>query len=291
MNCNIFNSRYHNYSVTQEGIVYSKYGENTLTTQVRDGYNEVLFSIGTCENRFTQWVRVDHLVASKYIPNINDYTYLHHKDGNNLNDHKDNLEWKEFCVSVPAKIIKGYQNKYIITSDGRVYNNYTGKQMKSRLICGYKHVGLRYFDGTKSTQKLYKVHRLVAEYFIEKPKDKNIVNHKDGNKLNNNYSNLEWVTSSENNIHAIKNNLRKTNWNKEKGAIVINLIENYKYSSSEIAKLFNVSKGAVLNFYRNSYKNYGLKVNNSFVPKANGKIKKLPLPEYYKEYIDKVING
>jgi hypothetical protein len=45
---------------------------------------------------------------------------------------------------------------------------------------------------------------MVAETFLEKPENKNEVNHKDGNKSNNNVSNLEWVTSSENKIHSFK---------------------------------------------------------------------------------------
>lgn len=52
--------------------------------------------------------------------------------------------------------------------------------------------------------KKYSVHRLVAETFIHRPKEKNIVNHIDGNKLNNCINNLEWVTVKENVQHAFK---------------------------------------------------------------------------------------
>lgn len=54
------------------------------------------------------------------------------------------------------------------------------------------------------------VHRLVAEVFIDNPKNLPYVNHKDGNKLNNSIDNLEWCTPLDNSIHAINTGLT---WN------------------------------------------------------------------------------
>lgn len=64
---------------------------------------------------------------------------------------------------------------------------------------GYKAVCLR-----KTT---YMVHRLVAQAFIDNPDNKPVVNHIDGNKLNNDVCNLEWCTVAENNAHARKTGL------------------------------------------------------------------------------------
>ena len=60
-------------------------------------------------------------------------------------------------------------------------------------------VGLALGNGV---QKRCRVHRLVAIAFIPNPDNKPYVNHKDGNRSNNHVSNLEWVTASENAIHA-----------------------------------------------------------------------------------------
>lgn len=54
-------------------------------------------------------------------------------------------------------------------------------------------------------KKQYKVHRLVAQLFIDNPLNKKEVNHKDMNKQNNNINNLEWCTHLENMQHAFKN--------------------------------------------------------------------------------------
>lgn len=70
---------------------------------------------------------------------------------------------------------------------------------------GYYRVTL-----AKNGKKIQRyLHRLLAEHFIPNPKNLPQVNHKDGNKLNYDLNNLEWVTVQENVIHAYKNKLLK----------------------------------------------------------------------------------
>lgn len=98
-------------------------------------------------------------------------------------------------ISVP---IKDYEDYYEITNYGRVIIKNKNKpytEMGQRLInSGYYVVYIR--GGRKRKPQL--IHRLVAIHFIENTHNVKEVNHKDGNKFNNHFSNLEWVTPSQN---------------------------------------------------------------------------------------------
>lgn len=103
--------------------------------------------------------------------------------------------------------IKNYK-KYNIYDNGDVENIETNKILKGSISeNGYKYYRLSK-DGLK---KMFYAHKLVAEAFIPNPNNLPVVNHKDGNKLNNNINNLEWVSYSENVIHAYNNNLISKN--------------------------------------------------------------------------------
>lgn len=70
-----------------------------------------------------------------------------------------------------------------------------------------KYASVRLINKIRGLDIQYRIHRLVAELFIPNPECKPEVNHIDGNTENNHYSNLEWVTSSENHKHAYNNGL------------------------------------------------------------------------------------
>ena len=101
------------------------------------------------------------------------------------------------------KKILNYEN-YEIYDTGEVFNTITGKRLEGSIrLNGYKEYRL-----SKNNQKQgFYAHRLVAEHFIPNPENLPIINHKDGDKLNNCVDNLEWVSYSENSEHAYKNNL------------------------------------------------------------------------------------
>lgn len=106
------------------------------------------------------------------------------------------------------KDIKGWEEYYEINENGEVKNKITKKILKGDVNnCGYHRVCLYKKNHIPIKQRFF-VHRLVAEHFIQNINSLPEVNHIDGNKHNNHVDNLEWVSRSENEIHARKNNLK-----------------------------------------------------------------------------------
>jgi len=97
------------------------------------------------------------------------------------------------------KQIKDYPN-YSITEDGVIFSNITNKALAPFNNNGYLRIGL----SKDNKRKKFLVHRLIAEAFIPNDQNNLLINHKDGNKMNNHISNLEWCTYSENLKHAYK---------------------------------------------------------------------------------------
>lgn len=109
------------------------------------------------------------------------------KDAKQMNSLAFKRKWKK---------IKELDDRYEISNCGEIRNAQTFKILKPCLSRnGYLRTNLRLTDGKK---KWFLNHRLVAEYFVSNPLNKNVVNHKDENKLNNYFANLEWVTQKEN---------------------------------------------------------------------------------------------
>jgi hypothetical protein len=146
------------------------------------------------------------------------------------------------------KKISGLENFYEVSNKGRIRSLdrklkdgrfWKGRIMKTPLSAGYPSVSLRTPENNYLNQR---VHRLVAQEFLIKIKNKTLVNHIDGNKLNNCVENLEWCNSKENSIHAFKTGLTVNNIKK---AHKINKKQIVQLSHNlEFIKIHNSAKDA-----------------------------------------------
>lgn len=147
---------------------------------------------------------------------------------------------------------KEYPN-YAITEDGRVWSYKTKRFIKLSLNRGgYYCMGL---SKPGQRPKNHRVHRLVAfAYLGEQPSDKPDINHIDGNKQNNHYTNLEWSNKSLNGSHAYKMGLstaspqlgEKHGMSKLTNNDVLNIRKlSENTSNKEIGKLYDLNPAYV----------------------------------------------
>ena len=125
------------------------------------------------------------------------------------------------------KPIQGYENKYLISSYGRVWSIRSKKWLKYSVPSnGYAQVGL----SLNNKRTSYMIHRLVAKTFLQKPTNKDYVNHIDGNKL-------KIPTRGE------LSGQSKLTWEQVK--IIRQMYNKQHYSTRHIAKIFNVGKSTI----------------------------------------------
>jgi hypothetical protein len=90
---------------------------------------------------------------------------------------------------------------YDIYPNGDIYSHLSGKFLKQYVgLNGYKVVNICTPADNKKIPRC--VHSLVATMYVHKPRKTDVVNHKDSNRLNNDYHNLEWVSNSDNLKHG-----------------------------------------------------------------------------------------
>lgn len=145
---------------------------------------------------------------------------------------------------VEYRPVKGYEDYYLVSSDGDIINKTTGHVLQGEVKrMGYRGVVLSYGEEYKHVL----VHRVVAEAFCSKPDGANEVNHINGNKLDNRADNLEWVTRAENLRHAYETGLMPNNA-VPRAVIATNMDTGEKMTFPSIykaARFFNISQGNI----------------------------------------------
>ncbi len=171
--------------------------------------------------------KIHQLIAITFLPNDKNKLTVNHKNKNRSDNSLINLEWATHEEQIkhqnesrtPSKhkskritdltninaderweTIKNFET-YQISNYGRLKYK---KQDRTYITLGsVSSDGYRISSLNNGENKIsIAIHRLVAEYFVENPLNKPYVNHEDGDRQNNYYKNLSWVTPSENSQHA-----------------------------------------------------------------------------------------
>ena len=150
--------------------------------------------------------------------------------------------------------IRSYEGLYQVSNLGNVKSFNNRIKNKNPMILkqtidrknGYLTVSL----SKNGKKKIHRVHKLVASIFIDNPNNYPVINHKDGNKLNNCVDNLEWCTCQENIDHAVKMNLRADQRGEnnpyhkiteQQAKEIIDLLLSKKYTQLEISRMYGLS--------------------------------------------------
>jgi hypothetical protein len=158
------------------------------------------------------------------------------------------------------KDIIGYEGLYKISSFGKIIALPKSVHIKTKagweatrhmkeknmsLLNSHGYLAVQLSDGKK--KKRQSVHRLVGKMFVNNPLNKQEINHIDGNKSNNHYSNLEWCTRSENLYHAYSTGLRIPSQTNKSGKLHHNSKSTIQLFSNGDSKTWESMNEAAIN--------------------------------------------
>ena len=159
------------------------------------------------------------------------------------------LSVQENAGGVEYRDVPGYEGLYVASSDGDIIGVKSGKVLTPSYLRGYAR--LKLFK--EASGRCFLVHRIIASAFIANPEDKDEVNHINGIKHDNRVSNLEWVSHSENMLHASKHGLLNSSagWKKECKKVaaldVDGLVVMTFDSQGEAARTLGVNRSSISN--------------------------------------------
>lgn len=141
------------------------------------------------------------------------------------------------------KCIEGFEELYQITTLGRIFNIRKNSWMKlSKSKSGYCIVTLSKYGKSYKC----KVHRLVGKAFIANTDNKPQINHINGNKGDNQLTNLEWCTALQNIQHACNTGLSKVfKIHTDLKHTICKIYHTGKFSQKKLAEVFSISQPAI----------------------------------------------
>lgn len=262
---------YDNYMIDENGNVFNKTTNKYLKGSIgENGYKYYRLS----QNNHKKMYYAHRLVAEHFLNNPNNFPVVNHIDGNKLNNNINNLEWVTYSENtkywkdnsntirrqteyyqedLPNEIWKEFEN-YYVSSLGRIRHKGKNNLLKPSITCGYYKIRL----SNNGLVKDYMIHQLVYQIFKGNyDKSKYIVDHIDGNKLNNNINNLRLLTNSENANAALYET--KTNTSAKKVAQYTKNGEFIKeFASARLAaKELNLDSSTISKVCRGQNKTHG----------------------------------
>ena len=203
------------YRIYDDGRVMNEKTGSYYKGTIRNGYR--WFDLKWRNKRCSK--SQHRLIAEAFIPNPNNYEYVHHINNNRLDNRIENLKWvtasennlsKNRLLSLKdhndyldydlaREEWRTFRNTiYMVSNLGRVKNSKTDKLLKGKITdSGYREYCLTFNHNTQSLS----AHKLVWEVWIGT--EQQIINHINGNKLDNRLANLENISNRENTLKAI----------------------------------------------------------------------------------------
>lgn len=244
-----WNSRKENNNHRNIGLTI-KSNKNKVVLRMDNKTNELIEkynSIGTAgkwafQNKLTNNEHNGRNAIGNSLNGLSKQAYGFKWEYENQNLDLDQEVWKQIILD--EKEEEDFNSKnYFVSNLGRFKNSF-GTIMENYKVNdnGYIRININ--------AKTYFLHRLIAKTFLLNPFNKEQVNHIDGDKLNNNIDNLEWVTNQENQIHKFKNGLGN-HFSRTIVQYDLEMTEIQRFHSIVVAaKILNIGKsniGGVLN--------------------------------------------
>lgn len=203
-----------NYEVDEKGNIYSNFTKQILQKSPQASARQNRYKLND-----GKYYDGKYLVYKSFYPSaeveINDERIIF-IDGNCRNLSINNLKVidKNSREDIALSLAEKYQEKivpvpeyknYYLSENGNLYSYYNSTSRKIKLYIGTDGYYQAKIPDNFGADYHFKIHRWVAKLFVSNPKPEefNIVHHKDENKLNNNYMNLEWTTLAQNTVYSM----------------------------------------------------------------------------------------